>query len=196
MTNTTGKQCSIIIKDDYYNPALSYNLVSVSDLANNDYTSSFSRHGATLQGPEGMFDLIKTSNVYLLPVNTKDDQGLGAFSGLMEEERMHYRLYHTVNPQEMVILSKSGAKGIKPDMCETKFKYNICQRANIVNQDAPPAVTDSNSMTSHSTSSTYQRSRPYQTVSIVPSSYSGKLDSCGLLYRMDTVNPSSDTSSV
>ena len=91
-----------------------------------------------------MFDLIKASNVYLLPVNPKDDQGLGAFSGLMEEERMHYRLNHAVNPQKMVILSKSGAKGIKPDMRETKFKCNICQRANIVRQDAPPAATGSN----------------------------------------------------
>jgi hypothetical protein len=144
MTNTTGKQCSFIIKDVYYNPALSYNLVNVSDLTNHDYTSSFSRHGATLQGPAGMFDLIKSSKVYLFPVNPKDDQGLGAFSGLMEEERMHYRLNHVVNPQKMVILSKSGAKGIKPDMRETKFKCNIFQRANIVRQDAPPATTDSN----------------------------------------------------
>ena len=81
MVNTTGKQCSILIKGVYYNPALSYNLVSVSDMADNDYTSSFSRHGATLQGPAGMFDLIKASNVYLLPVNHKDDQGLGATCG-------------------------------------------------------------------------------------------------------------------
>jgi hypothetical protein len=144
MVNTTGEQCSIIIKDVYYNPALSYNLVSVSDMANNDYTSSFSRHSATLQGPAGMFDLIKTSNVYLLPVNSKDDQVLGAFSGLMEEERMHYRLNHAINPQKMVVLSKSGAKGIKPNMRETKIKCNICQRANIVKQDAPPAATGSN----------------------------------------------------
>jgi hypothetical protein len=56
------------------NPVLSRNLVSVSDLANNDYTSTFSRTSAILQGPAGMFDLIKTSNVYLLPVNPKDDQ--------------------------------------------------------------------------------------------------------------------------
>ena len=104
MANTTGKQCSIIIKDVYCNPALSYNLVSVSDLGNNEYTSSFSRNSATLQGPAGMFDLIKASNVYLLPVNPKDDQGLGVFSGLMEEERMNYRLNHAVNPQKTVIL--------------------------------------------------------------------------------------------
>lgn len=79
MANTTGKECTIVIKDVYYNPSLSYNLVSVSDLTNNDYTSSFARHGATLHAPAGIFDLIKTSNVYLFPVNPKDDQGLGAF---------------------------------------------------------------------------------------------------------------------
>jgi hypothetical protein len=144
MANTTGKECTIVIKDVYYNPSLSYNLVSVSDLTNNDYTSSFARHGATLHAPAGIFDLIKTSNVYLFPVNPKDDQGLGAFSGLMEGERMHYRLNHTVNPQKMVILSKSGVKGIKPGLWETKFKYNICQRVNIVRQDSPPADTGSN----------------------------------------------------
>ncbi len=62
----------------------------------------------------------------------------------MEEERMHYRLNHADNPQKRVILSKSGAKGIKSDMWETKFKFNICQRANIVRQDAPPTDTGSN----------------------------------------------------
>jgi hypothetical protein len=62
----------------------------------------------------------------------------------MEEERMYYRLNHTVNPQKMVILSKSGSKGINPGLRETKFKCNICQRANVDRQDAPPAATGSN----------------------------------------------------
>jgi hypothetical protein len=44
----------------------------------------------------------------------------------------------------MVILSKSRVKGIKPGLWETKFKYNICQRVNIVRQDSPPADTGSN----------------------------------------------------
>ena len=30
--------------------------------------------GANVQGPAGTFDLIKTSNVYLLPVSSHDDQ--------------------------------------------------------------------------------------------------------------------------
>ena len=78
MVNNTGKRCSIIIKGVYYNP----------------------QHPI----PTGMFDLIKISNVYLLPVNPKDDQGLGTLSGLIEEERMHYHLNHDVNPKKMVIL--------------------------------------------------------------------------------------------
>jgi hypothetical protein len=51
-----------------------------------------------MQGPTGTFDLLKTGNVYLFPVNSQDDQVMGAFTGLLEEERMHYRLNHAVNP--------------------------------------------------------------------------------------------------
>jgi hypothetical protein len=146
MVNTTGKTCTVVIKDVYYNPALHYNLVSVSDMADHDYTSTFSQRGASVQGPAGTFDLIKTSNVYLLPVSTRcdDEQVMGAFTGLLEEERMHYRLNHAVNPQKMVALSNTGARGIKPGLRELKIKCNICQRANITRQDAPPAATGSN----------------------------------------------------
>ena len=48
MVNTTGKNCTVVIKDVYYNPALQYNLVSVSDMAEHDYTSTFSyQHAGT-----------------------------------------------------------------------------------------------------------------------------------------------------
>ena len=146
MVNTTGKTSTVVIKDVYYNPTLHYNLVSVSDMADHDYTSTFSKRGASVQGPAGTFDLIKTSNVYLLPVSTNsdDEQVMGAFTGLLEEERMHYRLNHAVNPQKMVALSNTGARGIKPGLRELKIKCNICQRANITRQDAPPAATGSN----------------------------------------------------
>jgi hypothetical protein len=146
MVNTTGKTSTVVIKDVYYNPSLHYNLVSVSDMADHDYTSTFSKRGASVQGPPDTFDLIKTSNVYLLPVSTNsdDEQVMGAFTGLLEEERMHYRLNHAVNPQKMVALSNTGTRGIKPDLRELKIKVNICQRANITRQDAPAAVTGSN----------------------------------------------------
>ena len=57
---------------------------------------------------------------------------------------MHYRLNHAVNPQKMVTLSNTGARGINPGLRELKIKCNICQRANITSQDAPPASTGSN----------------------------------------------------
>ena len=52
-------------------------MVSVFDMAEHDYTSTFSRQGVNMQGPVGTFDLIKTSNVYLLPVNSQDDRTVG-----------------------------------------------------------------------------------------------------------------------
>ena len=124
MVNSTGKNCTIV----YYNHALHYNLVSVSDMVDHDYTSTLSRRGSSVQGPAGTFDLIKTSNVYMLPVSTHcdDEQVMGAFTGLLEEERMHYRLNHAVNPQKMVALSNKGARGIKPGVRELKIKCHIC----------------------------------------------------------------------
>ena len=83
--------------------------------------------GANVQGPAGTFDLIKTSNVYLLPVSSHDDQIMGVFTGLLEEEQMHYRLNHAVNLQKMVTLSNTGAREIKPGLRELKIKCNICQ---------------------------------------------------------------------
>jgi hypothetical protein len=88
-----------------------------SPLVNARLASARHRHDIyCFQASAGMvhntFDLIKTSNVYLLPVSSHDDQIIGAFTGLLEEERMHYRLNHAVNPQKMVALSNTGARGI------------------------------------------------------------------------------------
>jgi hypothetical protein len=64
----------------------------------------------TIQGLTGAQRIRYQGDLQLNMVNTT---GKTCTVGLHEEERMHYRLNHAVNPQRMVALSNSGARGIK-----------------------------------------------------------------------------------
>ena len=72
MTDVTGKAQTVVVRNVYYEPTLTYNLVSVADMMRSQYTSTFSPSGSTLEGPAGKFALTRTSDVYALPVDNVD----------------------------------------------------------------------------------------------------------------------------
>ena len=116
MRNTSGEINNVVIKGVYYN------LSSVSDMAKANYATTFSNTGNHIQGPEGTFNLIKTSGVCAFPsVADTQTADIGATSMQMSpEELMHLRLYHLVNYSKLEILSKSGARGISALKCSNQ----------------------------------------------------------------------------
>ena len=62
-------------------------------------------------------------------------------SNMTEEELMHLRMNHNVNYAKMQVLSKSGARGVNPQLKCTKRQCNICVHANITRHLEPPAST-------------------------------------------------------
>jgi len=59
-------------------------------------------------------------------------------SNMTEEELMHLRMNHCVSNTKMQVLSKSGARGVNPQLKCTKRQCNICMHANITRNPAPP----------------------------------------------------------
>ena len=60
----------------------------------------------------GVFELVKTCEVYALPMT--GGTALTAFGAAnkTEEELMHLRMNHCVSYAKMQVLSKSGARGV------------------------------------------------------------------------------------
>jgi len=54
---------------------------------------------------------------------------------------MHSRKNHCVSYAKMQLLSKSGARGVNPQLKCTKRQCNVCMHANITRNQAPPAST-------------------------------------------------------
>ena len=54
---------------------------------------------------------------------------------------MHLRMNHCVSYAKMQVLSKSGARGVNPQLKCTKRKRNVCMHANITRNQAPPTST-------------------------------------------------------
>ena len=145
MIDNYGRLKTVVVKDVYYEPSLTYNLISVSDMSRSKYTSIFSEKANIITGPAGTFDLISTSDVYALPTVPPPAHALGAVGKMTPEEIMHLRLNHIVNPRKMAILSKSGARGIPEGLKEHTCKCQVCQHANITRSPAAPAATGSDS---------------------------------------------------
>jgi hypothetical protein len=143
LTDVQGRTKTVLVRDVYHEPTLAYNLVSVSDMCREHYTTIFSETGSTVSGPEGTFDLIPTSDVYALPTPeaAPDERAMGALGKMTEEEIMHLRLNHAVNPRKLEILSNSGARGIKGGLKAHKIKCHTCQHANCTRSPAAPAAT-------------------------------------------------------
>ena len=141
MLNTTGKSSKIVVKDVYYDPSLQYNLVSVTDISRTGHVTTFSTDSNRVTGPAGAFELIKTCGVYALPVVSGTALAAFGVSNMTEEELMHLRMNHCVSYAKMQVLSKSGARGINPQLKCTKRQCNICVHANITRHPAPPAST-------------------------------------------------------
>jgi len=78
--------------------------------------------------------------VYALPVIS--ETALAAFGvfNMTEEELMHLQMNHCVSYAKMKVLSKSGARGVNPQL-KCKRQCNICVHANITRHPAPPAST-------------------------------------------------------
>jgi len=72
---------------------------------------------------------------------TVSGTALAAFgaSNMTEEELMDLRMNHCVSHTKMQVLSKSGARGVNPQLKCTKRQCNICIHANITCNLAPPA---------------------------------------------------------
>jgi hypothetical protein len=144
MTDVQGKPQTVTVRDVYYEPTLTYNLVSVSDMMRSQYTSTFSPTGSTLEGPAGKFALTRTSDVYALPVDNKDQAcAMGALTRMTAEELAHLRFNHCISPRKLAILSNSGARGIAKGLKADDWKCQICQHANIIRSPAAPAATGS-----------------------------------------------------
>ena len=140
MLNTTGKSSKTVVKDVYYEPSLQYNLVSVTDMSRTGHVTTFSTASNQVTGPAGTFDLIKTCGVYALPVVSGTALAAFGVSNMTEEELMHLRMNHCVSYAKMQVLSKSGARGVNPQL-KCKRQCNICVHANITRHPAPPAST-------------------------------------------------------
>jgi len=140
MLNTTGKSSKIVVKDVYYDPSLQYNLVSVTDISRTGHVITFSTDSNQVTGPAGAFELIKTCGVDALPISATALAAFGA-SNMTEEELMHLRMKHCVSYAKMQVLSKSGARGVNPQLKCTKRQCNICMHANITRNQAPPTST-------------------------------------------------------
>jgi hypothetical protein len=108
------------------------------------YTSTFSPTGSTLEGPAGKFALTRTSDVYALPMDNKDQAcAMGALNRMTAEELAHLRFNHCISPRKLAILSNSGARGITKGLKADDWKCQICQHANIIRSPAAPADTGS-----------------------------------------------------
>ena len=144
MTDVTGKAQTVVVRNVYYEPTLTYNLVSVADMMRSQYTSTFSPSGSTLEGPAGKFALTRTSDVYALPVDNVDKTcEMGAMGRMTEEELAHLRFNHCISTRKLAILSNSGARGIVKGLKAEFWKCQICQHANIRRSPAAPAATGS-----------------------------------------------------
>jgi hypothetical protein len=155
MTDVTGKAQTVVLRNVYYEPTLTYNLVSVSDMMHSQYTSTFSPSGSTLEGPAGKFALTRTSDVYALPVDNvmmmmmslicsfDKTCAMGAMGRMTEEELAHLRFNHCISARKLAILSNSGARGIIKGLKAEDWKCQICQHANIRRSPAAPAATGS-----------------------------------------------------
>jgi len=141
MVNTTSKPSKIIVKNVYYDPFLQYNLVSVTDISRTGHVTTFLTISNLVSGPAGAFELVKTCEVYALPVNSKTELAAFGADNMTEEELMHLRLNHCVSYVKMQVLSKSGARGVNSPLKGTKRQCNICTHANITRNPAPPAST-------------------------------------------------------
>jgi hypothetical protein len=140
MLNTTGGSSQIVVKDVYYDPALQYNLVSVTDISRTGHVTTFSTDSNQVTGPAGAFELIKTCGGYAMPVVSGTALAAFGASNMTEEELMHLRMNHCVSYTKMQVLSKSGARGVNPQLKCTKRQCNICVHANITRNPAPPAL--------------------------------------------------------
>ena len=136
MLNTTGKSSKIVVKDVYYDPSLQYNLVCVTD-----NVTTFSSDSNQVTGPARAFELIKTCGVYVLPVVSATALAAFGASNMTEEELMHLLMNHCVSYAKMQVLSKSGARGVNPQLRCTKRKCNVCMHTNITRNQAPSAST-------------------------------------------------------
>ena len=140
MVNTTGKPSKIIVKDVYYDLSLQYNLVSVTDISRTGHVTTFSTESNLVSGPVGAFELVKTCGVYALLVNSETALAAFGAANMTEEELMHLRMNYCVSYVKMQVLSKSGARGVNPQLKCTR-QCNICTHANITRNPAPPAST-------------------------------------------------------
>jgi hypothetical protein len=128
MTDVTGKAQTVVVRNVYYEPTLTYNLVSVSDMMRSQYNSTFLGCGSTLEGPAGKFALTRTSDVYALPVDNVDKPcAMGAMGRMTEEELAHLRFNHCISAHKLAILSNSGARGIIKGLKAEDWKCQIYQ---------------------------------------------------------------------
>jgi len=132
MLNTTGRSSKIVVKDVYHDPSLQYNLVSVTDISRTGHVTTFSTASNQVTGPAGAFNLQNVSGMALAAFGV---------SNMTEEELMHLRMDLCVSYVKMQVLSKSGARGVNPQLKCTKRQFNICVHANITRHPAPPAST-------------------------------------------------------
>ena len=151
MTNRQGQRRTEVIKDVYYDPGISYNLVSLQDVADAEYTTTFSPHHCTMSGPGGIFDIIKTSNrVFALPIHGPDgDEMSCAAVGLSAEEYMHLKFNHAISYRRLAQMSRDNVPGIPPGLKDKRLPCHVCQHANIVRNDAPPAATGTDDADCH-----------------------------------------------
>ena len=140
LVDIQGRTKTVVIKDVYHDPSLSYNLVSVSDMSREQYRSTFSSKENSLVGPAGSFELQPTCDVYALPL-AQPTMAYPALGRMTEEELMHLRLNHAVSPHKMAILSNSGARGIRAGLKPLAVKCHTCQHANCTRSNAAPAAT-------------------------------------------------------
>ena len=138
MLNTTGNSSKIVVKDVYYDPSLQYNLVSVTDISRTGHVTTFSTDSNQVTGPAGAFELIKTCGVYALPVVSATALAAFGASNMTEEELMHLRMNHCVSYAKMQVLSKSGARGVNPQLKYTKRQCNVRMHVNITRNQVPP----------------------------------------------------------
>jgi hypothetical protein len=144
MTDVKGKAQTVVVQNVYYEPTLTYNLVSVSDMTQSQYTSTFLPSDSTLEGPAGKFTLTHTSDVYLLPVDNVDQACvMGDMGHMTSEEHAHLRFNHCISARKLAILSNSGALSIVKGLKANDWKCQICQHANIIRSPAASAATGS-----------------------------------------------------
>jgi len=144
VTDVNGKRTVIIMEGVYYDPSVTYNLVSVKELAELNYEARFSKQASSVRGAAGIVPLIHTCNVYAIDAASDPTYvALGAVCKMTPMEKMHLYFSHCISEDKLLHMSKNKVPGIPPGLKKMGISCSVCQHAKIKRKKAAPAATGS-----------------------------------------------------